>query len=64
MLNIDSECQHRDEKISIANDQESEVRPVRAAYGRCGVPGCPCQGFQGGGMACNNCGHQYGQHLG
>lgn len=38
--------------------------PLRAGYGRCGVPGCPCQGFQGTGMACNNCGHQFGQHLG
>jgi hypothetical protein len=37
---------------------------VRAGYGVCGVPGCGCQGFQGGGIACNNCGHRFGQHLG
>ncbi len=40
-----------------------ERKPAVAAYGRCGVPGCPCQGFTGTGMACNGCGHDFGQHL-
>jgi hypothetical protein len=36
--------------------------PLKAGYGRCSAPGCPCPEFAGNQQLCQNCGHNYGMH--
>jgi len=35
---------------------------VHGGYGKCSSPGCPCQGYDGGGENCTNCGHLFSEH--
>jgi len=45
-----------------AGSGQADSQCPERGYGRCGVSGCYCRGFEGSGNTCYNCGHGYFRH--